>query len=129
MKRLFYYWLPVLIWMIFIFSLSSQSKIAIGRTYWQDVIIKKTLHMVEYAVLYFLLFRAFFTSKLKSLTKKDRYVFPFLISVLYAVLDEIHQTYVPTREGVIRDVAIDTVGMALMYLYLRNGIHNLKRLI
>ena len=36
-----------------------------------------------------------------------------LIVFLYAATDELHQLFVPTREGTIRDVLIDTTGAAI----------------
>lgn len=129
MKRFFLYWVPVLIWMVFIFSLSAQQTIAIGRTYWQDVAIKKTLHVIEYAVLYFLLFRAFRRTKCASGTGTVSFLFAFLSSLIYATTDEIHQTFVLTREGVIRDVAIDFVGMVIMYIYIKTRMRTLRKLL
>ena len=40
------------------------------------------------------------------------------LAVLYAATDEFHQTFVPSREGCIRDVAIDSCGVALALLAL-----------
>lgn len=42
-----------------------------------------------------------------------------IITLLYAVIDEIHQTFVPTREGTVRDVLIDSIGIAIMYSYIK----------
>lgn len=39
------------------------------------------------------------------------FILPFLIGVLYAVSDEIHQTFVPGRAGQLRDVLIDSCGV------------------
>jgi VanZ family protein len=71
--------------------------------------------MVEYAGLYFLLIRSIYIS---HKDKKELYKTAFIIAVLYAVSDEIHQTFTPTREGRIRDVVIDTVGITCAYLFI-----------
>ena len=42
-----------------------------------------------------------------------------IIGVLYAISDEYHQTFVPLRDGRVRDVVIDSIGIFLMYLFLR----------
>jgi VanZ family protein len=42
-----------------------------------------------------------------------------VIAVIYAISDEYHQTFVPFREGTIRDVFIDSIGVFLVYLFLR----------
>ena len=67
----------------------------------------KSLHVIEYAILYLLILRALASGRT---IKKKQYVSAFVLTVLYAISDEMHQTFVPTREGTLRDVAIDTVG-------------------
>jgi hypothetical protein len=39
------------------------------------------------------------------------------IAVLFAVSDEFHQTFVPTRDGTLSDVLIDSVGVGLAMLF------------
>ena len=80
-----------------------------------DFPIKKIAHIIEYALLYFLLFRTVnsFTSTRTS------FILAAVIAILYAISDEYHQTFVPLREGRARDVVIDSFGMFLMYLYLK----------
>lgn len=41
----------------------------------------------------------------------------FLITTAYAIIDEIHQTYVPGRHGRPLDVLIDVVGATLALTY------------
>lgn len=73
--------------------------------------------MIEYAVLYILLFRAFLSGKKAS--KTDSMKKAFIFAVIYAVSDEIHQTFVPTREGTVRDVIIDAAGISIMYMIVK----------
>lgn len=110
-KNFFLYWLPPIFWMILIFYFSSQPRFGITYKFIFDFIIFKTLHIIEYGILYFLIFRAFDKTSQFSLRKKFFYSFGF--SFLYAVFDEIHQTFVPTREGRIRDIIIDSIGIGL----------------
>lgn len=127
MKRILWYAGPPILWMAFIFFLSSQHKVAIGSTYTIDFVIKKSLHMIEYAALYFLLFRMFHGLQKKN-KKKNIFLFSFIISFLFALSDELHQTFVPTREGRLRDIVIDTTGMVIMYIYIKKfGAPVLKR--
>lgn len=128
MKRIFTRWLPPVIWMIFIFLLSAHHKVVIGQVYWQDVVIKKAIHMLEYAVLYFLFFRAVKKNKSKKTDNAD-YITSLFLTLAYAFLDEIHQTFVPTREGVIRDVGIDSIGILLMLFYIKTSINKLRYLL
>ena len=37
-------------------------------------------------------------------------VLSFVITVIYAALDEFHQSFIPGREPKIRDVVIDSIG-------------------
>lgn len=83
--------------------------------------------MIEYAALYFLLFRMFHGLQKKN-KKKNIFLFSFIISFLFALSDELHQTFVPTREGRLRDIVIDTTGMVIMYIYIKKfGAPVLKR--
>ena len=109
------YWLPALCCMALIFFLSSLSGSSLSDFGSLDVIIKKGAHITEYAILYFLLFRAF-----QSLMVTRRaLIVSAVIAVLYSISDEYHQTFVPFREGTVRDVFIDSIGIFLMYLILR----------
>ena len=42
-----------------------------------------------------------------------KYLLAFLICVIYAISDEIHQLFVPGRAGQVRDVLIDSAGSLL----------------
>ena len=125
--RVISYWLPPIVWMALIFYFSSRFRVSATGKFLFDFIIFKTLHLVEYAILYFLLFRAFFSINNQQLTTNNKFIFPLLISILYAVSDEFHQTLVPTREGKIRDVFIDSLGILLMYIYIMKNIKQVKR--
>lgn len=72
--------------------------------------IRKTAHFSAYTILSLLV-----GSATCPHTKKKRYRIgtAFVVSVLYAVSDEIHQKFVPGRSGEVRDVLIDSAGVAL----------------
>lgn len=111
-----FYWAPPLLWMGFIFFLSSRQKISVTHTYASDFAIFKTLHMIEYAILFFLLFRAAYSLR-KSLYNSN--LFAMICSILFAASDEIHQLFVATRQGTVRDIFIDTIGIIIMYIVVR----------
>jgi VanZ family protein len=117
--RLLYYWLPPLIWLALIFLASSQP----GTTYPDlgslDFLAKKLAHFLIYAVLYILLFRAFATLQWVGQVTHSSHLFPMLIAILYAISDEVHQAFVPSRDGAIRDVCIDSFGVFAGYLVIR----------
>jgi len=69
-KRFFYYWFPILCFMALIFFLSSLHGSSISHFGFLDVLVKKGAHITGYAVLYFLLFRAF-----QSLLEQEPFLF------------------------------------------------------
>lgn len=68
--------------------------------------IRKLAHMSEYALLFITAMWAF-----TGIAK--RYLWAFMLSVLFAISDEAHQLFVPERAGSIVDVLIDTVGIII----------------
>jgi VanZ family protein len=107
--RLVSLWLPVVAWAAVIFVFSSIPSLSSGLGTW-DTVLRKAAHMIEYAVLGVLLWRALgaeFTA--------------FLAAVGYAVTDEIHQTFVRGRHGSPVDVAIDAVGVLVGLALLRRA--------
>lgn len=126
-KKFIIYWLPPLLWMVFIFILSSRQRVNLTNKLVYNFLIFKTLHMIEYAILNFLLFRALYNISDKKLKLRKKLLYSVVLSVIYAVSDEIHQTFVPTREGKIRDLFIDTVGIFLMYIYIKNCLSFVKK--
>jgi VanZ family protein len=82
--------------------------------------VRKGAHVAEYAVLALLLYRA---------VRRTRQVPPerwcgrcagwaLGIALLYAVSDEWHQSFVPSRDGTLHDVIIDGTGASLGLLLL-----------
>lgn len=101
-------WGPTAIWMAVIFFLSTRQKLAVTDSYVMSFIFFKTIHLIEYSILFL------FVNRSLSLTwhlptRKTR-IFALLAVFLYGVSDELHQTFVPTREGKLRDAIIDTFG-------------------
>lgn len=101
-------WFPAFFWMGLIYFLSSFHKLQASPVNWQDFIIRKTAHFLEYAVLCILYFRG-----LKNTTKislKKAVILAFLMAVFYAITDEYHQTKVNGRTGRLFDIGIDSLG-------------------
>ena len=115
--NIFAYWLPPFIWMGVIFYMSSQKSIIITKNVTTDFITFKTLHMIEYAFLFFLSYRAFQSIKL---IQKNMYgIYAFGMTILYSITDEFHQLFISTRQGRLRDVLFDIVGMLIMYAIIK----------
>jgi VanZ family protein len=98
-------WGLVVLWMALIFLLSSSSDPPVPRLGDQtlDFILRKLGHAAGYAVLASLLYRAL-------RPHPHALWLAFLVASLYAAGDEWHQTFVPERDGNIRDWAIDSAG-------------------
>lgn len=140
MKR-FNAWMFVVIWMFIIFYLSHQpaqtsSELSSSLTIFiintlQNIVpnfptdlslfhlfIRKVAHFIAYLILGFLTTYAL-TYYVNKLLKKVG--LSFLICTLYAILDEVHQLFIPGRSGEIKDVLIDCIGAIVgisLYLFL-----------
>lgn len=126
----------IFIWMIIIFAFSAQpaqqsSKTSHSVSYkiaeWQNrifrqgktedalsdqaesmqLVIRKSAHMGEYAILAVLLYLHFSCYPLK---RQQTLLLSLGITAGYAASDEIHQLFVPGRAGRLSDVCIDSLG-------------------
>jgi VanZ family protein len=117
-RILLLYWLPPVAWMSLIFYLSSRSGLPDFRSF--DIAMKKGAHLTAYGFLFFLLLRALHSIRPSTNPPSSRLcLLAALVAVLYAVSDEIHQSFVPLRNATVRDVFIDSLGIFLMYLLVR----------
>jgi len=73
------------------------------------LLVRKASHFTEYAILGFLAFRAFSTSPNPGLRRRW-FLASLILIVLYALLDEYHQSFVPSRTASIFDSLIDATG-------------------
>lgn len=106
----FVYWIPSIIWMVCIYVFSSQQGLSITGASVTDFIVNKSLHLVEYSTLFILNTWALVKGRKAP---HNSLAYAFILTLSYAVFDEFHQTFVPTRSGVPQDVIIDTVGMLI----------------
>lgn len=133
-------------WMIFIFSMSSQTSEVSSNTSGETIkvvlsiipkfseqpeevkenmvedlqfITRKSAHFIGYMILGILSMLLFL--QYDEVNKKPQ--FAFLISAIYAICDEIHQLFVPGRAGQVRDVLIDSsgslVGILIVLLFIK----------
>lgn len=120
--------LLVILWMIFIFVMSSfdatsssnqsnfiidiiTSIINIKDTGLLSLIIRKLAHFTEYFILGILV--------INLITRYDKkIIIAILLCIIYATSDEIHQIFVPGRSCQITDIMIDSLGSIMgIYLY------------
>ena len=97
---------PPLAVMTLIFALSATPDLSSGLGTW-DLVLRKLAHVTIFGVLWLTLARAARWRRLLAATA---------VAFLYAVSDEVHQSFVDGRHGSPVDVAIDTVGIGLALL-------------
>jgi len=84
-------------------------------------ITRKIAHLTEYAILGFLAARAFRTSSRPAI-RHHWFLISAALIVIYALLDEYHQSFVPTRTASVFDSLIDmTGGFAALIVISRKG--------
>lgn len=124
------FYLPTILWGLVIFTFSNRQSIETTDFYLGDFLLKKTAHFAEYTIFAILTYRTLLNTT--TLRKSPLCFAVFAISVLYALSDEIHQTLVPSRDGTLRDVAIDSFGsgvaIIVLYKYMRSLPQPLFRL-
>jgi VanZ family protein len=121
-------YLPLVAWLVFIsvassdsFSANNTSRILEPFIRWLfpgtsaaqlaliQLLVRKASHLTEYAILGFLAFRAFSTSPQPAL-KRNWFLASLILVTAYALLDEYHQSFVPSRTASIFDSLIDAAG-------------------
>jgi len=106
MPHRFRWLLAVLVWMLIIFWFSSQPQLPGFTDGLLDILFKKGGHLLAYGILWTLL-------RLGT----GRPWLALVITVLYAISDELHQTFVPGRNGWWVDVGVDAVGVFLAFWF------------
>ncbi len=118
--------LLVIIWMIFIFIMSSfdadssnnQSNLIvnvisnlfnINNLDLLTLIIRKLAHFTEYFILGLLTYNC-----LRDYHKP--YYFGIIICIIYAISDEVHQIFIPGRSMRLLDIIIDSLGAIIAIL-------------
>ena len=100
-------WLPVAIMMVLIFIASSTPGNELPTFGNIDLFVKKGGHLIGYALLAMACFMAVYNDT-KSVTRSA--VISLGLSIVYAALDEYHQSFRPDRHPSIIDVGIDAAG-------------------
>jgi len=120
MKKLTYF-LPALIFYLFVFLFSSRYLGIQLNGGWLD----KIPHAFEFALLAFLLAIGFFNSLRSSAQIKAAVT--FMTGLLLGILDELHQSFVPGRTADVRDILADATGVALGILVYTHFVKRSKR--
>ncbi|MBU1998366.1 MAG: VanZ family protein [Candidatus Omnitrophota bacterium] len=117
-------WFPVFFWCWLIFYLSGTPSLETPWGVW-DFILRKIAHILEYYILAWLIYRAFKGTFVSSWI--NLYFWPGALSFLYAVSDEIHQYFVPTRGPSAEDVLIDCFGIIIFFMIIRRRAGAVRR--
>jgi VanZ family protein len=131
------HYLPLIAWLVFIsfassdnFNAGNTSRIIGPLILWLfpntsaetlavvHFITRKVAHFTEYAILGFLAARAFRTSPRLAIRQRWFLLCAALV-VIYALLDEYHQSFVPSRTASIFDSMIDMAGGLTALLIVR----------
>ena len=100
------YWFPILLYCLLIFIQSSHPSPDITPRW---PYIDKVLHFIAYALLGALFLRAFNITRIKHHLKLI-IILSIILSSLYGISDEIHQSFVPYRTADVMDVIADILG-------------------
>jgi VanZ family protein len=117
-KRL--YWLPTLAYMAVIFYLSSIP----GRDI-QAPVSDVALHLAEYFILMLLVLFSLGKGLFRSMPGKV-YVFAFVLTFLFGLSDEFHQSFTPGRQPSLKDLAVDGAA-ALLALGFHHIVAKIRR--
>lgn len=116
-RRTLWYWGPVVIWMVIIFVGSSHSNVVLSESPSRDNLMKNLGHIIEYALLGFLIFRALSSKKGDTLSSRYVWLWSLTGAILYGLSDEVHQMFVPTRTAYLGDILMDGVGAGMGVLF------------
>lgn len=112
-KHFLWFQFPAIAWVTAIFIQSSMSNLAAPDLGFdmQD----KFFHVLEYAILGYLLRRALLFQNNNFIGKNAGWL-TIVLGSLYAISDEIHQSFVPGRFAGVDDVIADIIGVVLVIL-------------
>ncbi|GAC1398285.1 MAG: VanZ family protein [Pyrinomonadaceae bacterium] len=127
-RQHFWRYAPLAVWLCFIFFASTDTfsathtsrvlkplllyffpHISETRIAFIHHLIRKGAHFSEYAVLAVLAARTFVSSS-RILLRRYWFVAAFALVAVYALFDEYHQSFIPTRTASIYDSLIDMTG-------------------
>lgn len=116
MNKKVFYWSATIAYALLIFFLSSLSNSQTDRFY----LFKnsdKVIHIIVYALLCLLINRAF-SFTFKNSVKRYVPIIAIFISIVYAITDEFHQSFVPGRYASINDIFADGIGAIISQIIL-----------
>ncbi|MFC4023867.1 VanZ family protein [Oceanobacillus longus] len=112
---------PFVGWISFNYNHSLVNVDVLGINGFIEFFIRKGAHVTVFFLLVCFLYIAF--RKSTDFRIEIRLIFSFLLTVIYAVLDELHQGMTPNRTPYAGDVMLDSVGglLAVFCIIMING--------
>jgi VanZ family protein len=124
-------WLPLLLWLMWIFWLSSQPKLPhpARKMGISDYLFDYSAHAFTFAVVVLLAWRVAWArpTLLPNAVISLAWLSAGLFATLYAVSDELHQAFVRGRTASLRDWLADVAGILVMTGLLRAWEHYVAR--
>ena len=116
------WYLPAVIWACMIYVLSSRPVLGgSGIFLLSDFLLKKAAHIFVFGMLYFWLLVGASQGFREHLSYRKQAIF-FVLVFLYAIFDEVHQSFTPGRVPTLRDVGYDMLGAGLIFLRINRYI-------
>jgi VanZ family protein len=109
MKQIFFIILSIT-WMYLIYFLSSLPSSATGPDTLTFKIISHLLHLVMFGILSILFLFTLKWNNPLSETRPFVFILSLLLTIIYAITDEYHQSFSPGRFASIKDILIDASG-------------------
>ena len=142
------FWIITISWIVMIFHLSNQTAVQssntsnmivnvineiLGVDIEDDTVIRKVAHATEFAILTIFTYVALSSTnkishqtsyaespgKLMRSDNEMNIVFTLWFTILNAIFDEYHQLFVDGRDGSIKDVLIDLIGIVIVLIIIR----------
>jgi hypothetical protein len=108
-------WLPVILWALLIFKLSSGTVPQISSLYWPNFAFMKSSHVLFFGFLSALIYRALIG---EGWSRKKAAIWAVIFTIFYGASDEFHQMFTKGRESRIRDVFFDGAGAAILNYFI-----------
>ena len=136
-RRELNYWLPPIVWTAVVLIASTDlfsgsntagvlqriavtifgHRLAPATAEMLNFVMRKTAHLTEYGILSALTFRALRGEK-RSWSGRWA-IGAIVFATVIASIDEIHQTFVPSRTGTLHDVVLDAAGATIAQILIR----------
>lgn len=107
-KKVIFYYLPWLFIMAAIFIFSAIPELVIVKESIFDLIFRKIAHIFVFFLLFITSYRLFKKEGMKRVL-----FWSVIFTIIYAISDEYHQSFVYGRVGAVSDLLIDSLGVLI----------------